>query len=101
MIPPQDSTLPTVFPLNNTEIDFFTELPPNNYNKVRDRSLSTKEYCSRNSSMSSTKSLVAYYNRIEHNNDMVIDNEIVDDTPTLPYETDQEKALHVSKMAEL
>ena len=65
MISPQDSTLPTLFPLNNTEMDFFTELPPDNYNKVRDRSLSTKEYCSRNSSMSSTKSLVAYHNRME------------------------------------
>ena len=51
--------------------------------------------------MSSTKSLVVYHNRMEHNNNIVINDEMVDGSPTLPYETDQKKALHVSKVAEL
>ena len=44
--------------------------------------------------MSSTKSLVAYHDRMEYNNDIVVDNEMVDSTSTLPYETNQEKAIH-------
>ena len=83
----QDFILPTVFSLNNIGMDFFTGPSPNNYDKIRDRSLSTKEYCSRDSSMSSTKSLVAYHDRMEYNNDIVVDNEMVDSTSTLPYET--------------
>ena len=75
MIPPQDFTLSTVFPSNNIEMDFFAEPPPDNYDKMRDRSLSTKEYHSRDLSMSSTKSSVVYHNKMEHNNYMVIDNE--------------------------
>jgi len=101
MIPPQDSTLLTMFSLNNTEIDFFAGISPDNYDKIRGRSLSTKEYHSRDLSMSSTKSLVVYHNRMEHNNNIVINDEMVDGSPTLPYETDQKKALHVSKVAEL
>jgi len=101
MIPSQDFILPTMFSLNNIGMDFFAGLSPDNYDKVRGRSLSTKEYCSRDSSTSSTKSLVVYHDRMEYNNDIVVDNEMVDSTPTLPYETDQEKTLHVSKAAEL
>jgi len=82
-------------------MDFFAGTPPDNYDEMRGRSLSTKEYHSRDSSISSTKSSVACHNRIECNNDIVIDNEMVDGSPTLPYKTDQEKALHVSKAAEL
>jgi len=101
MIPPQDFILPTMFPLNNIGIDFFAGSPPDNYDEVRGRFLSTKEYHSRNLSMSYIKSLVAYHNRIEHNNDMVIDNKMVDGSPGLSHRTEQEKALHVSKAAEL
>ena len=50
--------------------------------------------------MSSTKSSVAYHDRMECNNAMVINKVMVDVSPTLSYETDQKKALCVSKVAE-
>ena len=50
--------------------------------------------------MFSTKSSVAYHDRMEHNNTMVIDEEMVDASSALSYETDHKKALCVSKMAE-
>ena len=68
--------------------------------EVRGRSLLTNKHTSRNSSMSSTKSSVVYYNRMEYNNIIVINKEMVDISPALSYETDQEKALCVSKAAE-
>ena len=88
MISSQDSTLSTMFPSNNTGMDFFARPPSDNYDKVRGRSFSTKEYRSRDLSMSSTKSLVVYHNRMECNNNMVVDNKIVDGSPVLPYEID-------------
>ena len=93
----QDFTLPTVSSSNNTGMDFFTGPPPDNYDEVRGRSLSTKEHISRDSSISSTKSSIAYYDKMECNNAMVIDEEMVNGSPALSYETDQEKALHISK----
>jgi len=50
--------------------------------------------------MFSTKSSVVYYERMVNNNAMDIDDKKVDDSLALFYETDQEKALHVSKVAE-
>ena len=44
--------------------------------------------------MSSTKSLVAYHERMEHN------NSLNDNSSRLSYETYQEQAIHVSKMAD-
>ena len=43
--------------------------------------------------MSSIKSSVVYHEKIEHNNAMVIDEEMVDISSALFYETDQEKVL--------
>jgi len=85
---------------SNTGMDFFTGSSPDNYNKVRNRPLSTKGNISRNSLMSSMKSSIAYYKRIEHNNTMVIDEEMDDISPALSYEEEQEKVLQVSKTAE-
>jgi len=96
----QAFTLPTVFLSNNTEMDLFAELYPDNYNEVRGRFFSTNKHTSRDSLMFSTKSSVAYYNRMEHNNTMVVNEEIIDISPALFYKIDQEKALHVSKVAE-
>jgi len=95
MISSQDSTLPTVLPLNNTGMDFFARPPSDNYDEMRDRSLFTKEYYSRDSSISFTKFSVVYHNKMECNSN------IVDGSPALPYKTDQKKALCVSKTAEL
>ena len=50
--------------------------------------------------MFSIKSSIVYHKKIEHNNAMVIDDEMNDIFPALSYETDQEKVLRISKVAE-
>jgi len=67
-------------------MDFLAGSAPDNYNEVRDRNLSTNRNISRDSSMSSAMSSVAYHERIESNNNMVINNERVDSSPALSYE---------------
>jgi len=96
----QASTLPTVFPSRSIEMDFLAGSSPDNFDKVRGKSLSTNKNISRDSSMSSTKSSVTYYKRIANNNAIDIDDKKVDNSLTLFYETDQKKALHISKVAE-
>jgi len=49
--------------------------------------------------MFSTKSLVMYHERIEHNNSLNKDIKIDDDNPGLSYKIDQEQAIRVSKAA--
>ena len=49
--------------------------------------------------MSSTKSSVAYHEKIEHNNTMNIDMDMNNFSSEVSYETSQEKALWVSKVA--
>ena len=98
-IPTQASILPTVSLPNNTGMDLFAGPYPDNYNEVRGRSLSTNKNTSRNSSMFSTKSSVAYYDRMKYNNVMVINEEMVDISPGLSHRTEQKKALCVSKAA--
>ena len=87
-----------MFPSNNTEMDPLSEPVPDNYNKVRDRNLFTNRSVSRDSSMFSTMSLVAYHERMV-NNGMDIDEGPVESTPALSYDTEQEKAIHISKVA--
>ena len=84
--PTQTFQLPTMFFPSNIGMDFFTKPFPNNYNKIRNKSLSTKENIFKDSSMSFTKSSVAYYERIECNNIIIIDKEIDDISPVLFYE---------------
>ena len=50
--------------------------------------------------MPSTKSLVAYYERMECNNSLNKDIKMDNDSPRLSYETYQEQAICVSKMAD-
>jgi len=71
---------------SNTRMDFFVEFFFNNYNEVRDKSLSTKKNISRNLLMSSMKSSVTCYKRMEHNNAMVIDKEMDNISSALSYE---------------
>ena len=99
-IPTQVLILLTVSLSNNTGMNLFTGSSLNNYNEVRGRSLSTNEHISRDLSMFSTKSSVAYYDRMKYNNTMVIDKEIVDASSGLSHRTKYEKALCISKMAE-
>jgi len=100
MSPMQTFVLPTVSFPSNTGMDFFAGPSPDNYNEVRGRPLSTKGNISRDLSMSSTKSSVAYHERMECNNAMVVDEKMDDISPALSYEEEQEKALRVSKVAE-
>jgi len=65
---------------SNTRMDFFVESFFNNYNEVRDKPLSTKLL------MSSMKSSVTCYERMEHNNAMVIDKEMDNISSALFYE---------------
>jgi len=96
----QASTLPTVFPSRSIEMDFLAGSSPDNFDKIRGKSLSTNKNISRDSSMSSTKSSVMYYKRIANNNVIDINDKKVDNSLALFYETDLKKALHISKVAE-
>ena len=95
----QASSLLTMFPLNNIEMDSLPGPIPNNHTKVRGRNLSTNRNASRDLSMSSTMSSVVYHEKMA-NNGMDVNEEPVVSTPALSYETKQEKAIHISKVAE-
>ena len=81
------------------EIDIQSGLAPNNFNKVRSRTLSSNGNISRDVLISSTKSSVVYYERMTTNN-VNNDDDPVDASPELSYKTEQEKAFHVSKVAD-
>ena len=78
-------------------MDIFAGFAPNNYNKMRGRTLSTKEQTSRDSSISSTKSSIVYHERMECNNTMNIDVDMDNNSPALSYKIPQEKAIQVSE----
>jgi len=80
-------------------IDILSGKIPDDYDKVWSRTISLLPQLSRASSISSTKSLVAYYERIEYNNSLNEDIKIDEDSPRLFYKTYQEQAIHVSKAA--
>ena len=96
----QPLNLPTVFPSTYTGMDILSGKIPDNYDKVRGRTVSLLPQLSRASSMSSTKSSVAYHERMERNNSLNEDIEMDEDSPGLSYETHQEQAIHVSKVAD-
>jgi len=72
---------------------------PVNDSEVRGRTPSTKKNYSRDMLMSSTQSSIIYHERMA-NNSIDVDPEPVNNFPALPYEMEQEKALHFSKMIE-
>ena len=94
----QDSSIPIMFP-NNMGMDFPTGPIPDNYDEVRSKTLSTNRSISRNTLMSSTRSSVVYHERKIHNN-LKDKDDPMDSTPELFYETEQERALRISKAAE-
>ena len=96
MTPVQSFTLLTVFQANNIGMDILKGSSPDNYDKVRVKSLLANTNISEDSSISSTISFVMYHEKMECNNTMNINNF----SPELSYETSQEKALQVSKVAE-
>ena len=80
-------------------MDFSTGPIPDNYDEMKGRTLSTNKSIFRDTSMSSTKSSVIYHERITLNNSKDDDNPI-DASPELSYETEQEKIFHISKTAD-
>ena len=66
----------------------------------RGRTSSIERNLSRNSSMSSTHSSVAYHKRVTMNNGMNIDFDLPTDSLALSYEEKQEKELRLRKAAE-
>ena len=92
--------LPTVCSTNYTEMDdIFSGKAPDNYDEVRDRTASPELQVSRDLSMSSTKSSVAYHERMESNNATIEDVDMDDESPGLSYEITQEKAIQIGKAA--
>ena len=73
----------------------FSEPSPDNFDDVRGRISASKSQVSRDLSLSSTKSLVVYHERIEGNNAM----DINDVSSALLYEMNQEKDICVSEAA--
>ena len=92
--------LPTMLSSNNTGMDILAGSALDNFDKVRGRNSSTNKNISRNISMSSTISSIAYHERMV-NNGMDIDSEPMNNPPDLSYETEQEKAIHISKATKL
>jgi len=71
----QDFQLPTVFSMNCIGMDsLFSGSFPDNFDDIRGRTPTSKLQVSRDLSLSSTKSLVAYHKRMEGNNAMNIDD---------------------------
>jgi len=77
----QTFDLPTVSSSTNTGIDILLRNIPDNYDEVRGKTSSPKPQFSKASSVSSTKSLVAYYKRIEYNNSLNKDVNMDNDSP--------------------
>jgi len=78
-------------------MDILPGYSSDNYNEVRGRRVSHKSQGSRDSSMSSTKSSVIYYERMKRNNE---DVNMDDNSHALLYKITQEKAFQVSKVAD-
>jgi len=85
---------------NNTGMDILAGSAPDNFDEVRGRNSSTNKNTSRDTSMSSTILSVTYHEKMV-NNGMDIDSELVNNFPDLSYETEQEKAICISKATEL
>jgi len=90
----QNFQLPTMFLMNCIGMNsLFSGPSSDNFDDVRSRTPTSKLQVSRDLSLSSTKSLVVYYERMEGNNAMDIDNV----SSALLYKMTQEKDIHVSK----
>ena len=95
----QQSSLPTVSLINSMGMDKSSGASPRNNVKIRGRSSSIEINLSRDTSMSSTHSSVAYHERMT-NNGMDIDTDPPTDSPSLSYEMEQEKFHWLKKAAE-
>jgi len=92
-------TLPTVSLSTNTGMDLLYRNISNNYDEIKSRTSSPKPQSSRASLISSTKSLVVYYERMENNNNLEdVDMESFN-SPQLSYATPKKQANQVSMVA--
>ena len=80
-------------------MDIQSGLASNNFDEVRGRTLSSNRNISRDVSMSSTKLSVIYHERMTTNN-VNNNDDPVDASSKLSYETEQKKAFCVSKVAD-
>jgi len=94
----QALALPTVSSLNRTEMDISIGQVPANNCKVRGRTPTTALNLSRESSMVSSGRATPYCDRIDDK--MNYESTSRDITPELSYETEQEKTLRTSKVAD-
>ena len=74
-----------MFPSNHTGIDISAGYSPDNYDEVRGRTGLPKLQVSRDSLMSSTKSLVVYHEKMKCNNALNEDVNIDNNSPALLY----------------
>ena len=74
-------------------MDILAEIIPDNYDEVRGRISLPKVQAFRDSSMSSTKYSIVYYERMKYNNAMNKDVDMDNNSPALSYKTSQEKAI--------
>ena len=89
--------LPTMNESSNMGMDKSTRTNPVTNSDLRS---SIKRNLSRDISMSSTCSSVAYHKRVTMNNGMDIDSDPPTDFPALSYKEEQEKELRLRKAAE-
>ena len=94
----QALALPTVHPLNCTGMDNYTGQVPTNNCKIRERTPTTAFNLFRESSMASSGRATLYCDRMYDKMDC--DSTSRDMAPELSYETEQEKALQTSKVAD-
>ena len=95
----QTSYLPTVLSSINTGMDIPTGNISDNYDKVRGKTSLPKIQFYRESSIFSTKSSIAYYEKIKLNNTMNENVDMDNNSSTLSYETSLEKTIRVSMVA--
>jgi len=74
ILPLTNTNVPAVDPLKSTGMDIFKGQNPDNYDNVRGRTNSHSPNSSRNASMVSSTSSIPYYEKIEKNNGMEIDD---------------------------
>jgi len=83
----QPLNLPTVFPSTYIGMNILSGKIPDNYDEVQSRTISLLPQLSKASSISSTKSLVAYHERMECNNSLNEDIEMDENSSGLSYKT--------------
>ena len=97
---PFEITLPTMSTQKDVGMDIQTGRVPSNNPEVRGRNPSRSNNSSRNSSMVSSGRSTPYHERMDTDMDIdPVSNESTEEQPVLSYETEQERAIRVSMVA--